>query len=332
MASNPTDAAPDPTDTSATPDHATIDADASRAMKRGMALMQQGDPPSVMAALACFDEALALRQQLPVDEQPKFLYGLAACWLNRAEALLVIGGTAGIDGALDAFDEAIALLQRLPLDADTLYPRRLAIAHQNRGLALSALAPPRIEASMAAFQHALNILESPASAAIEDRAYLTAAAWVNLARVRIMTKDATIQDVGEAAMAALQCVDGFEQGELGAADIGLKARHLLCQALARVLPSLSARDAADLQTVHAATDAVDDGLALIAGWEQRGIDRFRDVASDLLRFGARVYRAFQPQFLQEFIDEQFDPARSSEAYVNSPEIRLAAEDVMALRT
>jgi hypothetical protein len=76
--------------------------------------------------------------------------------------------------------------------------------------------------------------------------------------------------------------------------------------------------------VGAATDAVDEGLAIARQWEQRGVDRFRGLAYDLVRFGTRVYRLYQPQFLSEFVLENLDPARSSGAYVGSPEMRAAA--------
>lgn len=307
-----------------------LDAKASLVMKRGMALMQTPSQAAATDALACFDEALDLRRQLPLDGPPGFRYSLAACWLNRAEALLVLGGTSQVEGALDAFDEAIALLHELPLSLDSLYPRRLAIAHQNRGLTLSALVPPRVEAAAVAFNHAINLLNDSVSAGIDDRRYLLGAAWVNLARIRTMQKDATIQDVRDAATTAIGQVADLESSELGAAEVGLTARHLLCQALARVLPNVSSDDPAALEVVHAATDAVDDGLELIRLWESRGVARFRPAASDLLRFGARVYRAFQPHFLAEFIDDQLDPSLSSADYVGSAEIQAAAADVRAL--
>ena len=33
----------------------------------------------------------------------------------------------------------------------------------------------------------------------------------------------------------------------------------------------------------------DDGLVLARRWEQKGVARFRGIAYDLFRFGARVY-------------------------------------------
>jgi hypothetical protein len=82
--------------------------------------------------------------------------------------------------------------------------------------------------------------------------------------------------------------------------------------------------------VHAATDAVDDGLALIRRWEQQGVGRFRMLAADLFRFGSRVYLMYQPQFLQEFLDENLDPAASSSAYTEDQDIRAAAQEIVDL--
>ena len=82
--------------------------------------------------------------------------------------------------------------------------------------------------------------------------------------------------------------------------------------------------------VHQATDAVDDGLALVRFWEQNGEARFRNVACDLFRFGSRVYLMYQPQFLQEFLDENLDPAASSAAYVQDEDIRAAAQEIVDL--
>jgi hypothetical protein len=82
--------------------------------------------------------------------------------------------------------------------------------------------------------------------------------------------------------------------------------------------------------VHEATDLADDGLALVRQWERAGVTRFRGVAYDLFRFGARVYKLYQPQFLNEFIFENLDPGRSSQEYVDSAEVRSAAFEAFGM--
>jgi len=113
------------------------DAQASLFMKEGIRLMQSGDNTDATdAALLCFDRALELRCQLPTDV-PRHAYGLAACWLNRAEAL-TRPGPAHHALVLDAYDKALTLLRPLPLHDDARFSKRLAIAYQNRALVHAA--------------------------------------------------------------------------------------------------------------------------------------------------------------------------------------------------
>jgi hypothetical protein len=121
----------------------------------------------------------------------------------------------------------------------------------------------------------------------------------------------------------------MEAADVLAAMAGLRARHILCRLCANRLSQ--AGGAAEMpEDVHEATDAVDEGLALVRSWEQRGVDAFRPIAFDLFRFGARVYARYQPQFLDEFIAENMDPALSSAGYVESPEMQLAAHEALRL--
>src|SRR5262249_26454047 len=64
-----------------------IDARASLLMQEGIRLMQSGNHEE---SLSFFDSARQLRLELPTDV-PRHAYGLAACWLNRAEALTHLG-------------------------------------------------------------------------------------------------------------------------------------------------------------------------------------------------------------------------------------------------
>jgi bacterioferritin B len=89
------------------------DAQASVHMKEGIRLLDES-PGNAEAALRCFDRALELRRGLPT-EVAGYAYGLAACWLNRADALVHLRDTAARDLARLAYDEAIALLRTLPL-------------------------------------------------------------------------------------------------------------------------------------------------------------------------------------------------------------------------
>lgn len=308
------------------PDIDTVNAQASIWMKRGLALLDARSPASLTEAIACFDRAIDLRRRLPLDAMPALRYGLAAGWLNRGDALTRLGGEDDLAAALAAFDEALRLLDGLPLDDDPRVRRRVAIAWHNRGLALQAQGGPRLADARQAFERARDLLEDPRAAVIPDRALLLATAWTNLANAWLGDESVdAVYRANEGAARAMAIVDpAAVHVDLAAAEIAIKARHVLCQAIALLLSDTPVDEPATRRHVHMATDAVDDGLAIARQWEQRGVDRFRGLAYDLVRFGARVYGLYQPQFLNEFVVENLDPARSSGAYVGSPEMRAAA--------
>lgn len=315
-------------------DRSTIDAinaDASVLMKQGIALMSDPRPEAASEALRCFDQALDLRNQLPIDDEPLLRYGLAACWLNRADALVRLGGGPQIAEALRSYEEGIALARTLPAEIDPRFPRRLAIAHQNRALVLQLREGPGAADAIAAFTEALAVLESAPAAAIPDRVYMQAAVWVNLANARAFegAADAWIH-ARDAARQAIALVTDLEQTDAGAAEVGLKARHVLCHAYAARLAAGEADNSTTAEDVHAASDAADEALELARLWEQQGVDRFRGIAYDLFRFGARVYAIYQPQFLEEFVQDNLDPAQSSVSYAGSPEMQSAAREALAL--
>src|SRR6185295_9007776 len=135
--------------------------------------------------------------------------------------------------ALHACDQGIALLRGLPLDRDPRFPRRLAIAYQNRGLVLQSLGPSSGPEAIQAFTHAITVLTQGYSSAIPDRQYVLAVVWMNLANVYAAA--ATIESgalARDAAMCAITMVKDQEESDAAAAEVGLKARQVLCQTLA----------------------------------------------------------------------------------------------------
>jgi len=297
---------------------AAADAEASMHMKEGIRLWQESGA-NVEEALRCFDRALELRRRLPTAVAA-YAYGLAACWLNRADALMHLGDAAHRDLARQAYDEALALLRTLPLD-DGRFSKRLVIALQNRALALVAHDASAAADATHAFTEAIAVLNEASGLEIHERDYLSAVVWLNLANVRV-AEATTASDIAarDAALRTIALVTQREWEEASVAEAGLKARHVLCQTIARRLSSRAPGDATMLEDVHEATDLVDEGLGLVRHWEQRGLTQFRLLASDLFRFGARVYGRYQPHFLREFVRENIDSRHSSRDYVESSEI------------
>jgi hypothetical protein len=299
-------------------------------MHQGMALMADPRPEAASEALACFDQALTIRAALPLDTSPLLRFGVAACWLNRADALMRLGGAPQVAEAIRSCDEGIQALRTLPLNDDARFPRRLALAHHNRALFLQAQGRP-VDDAIANLDEALDVLQAEHAAAIEDRPYLLSVVWTNLAHaLAVQGSPESLARACAVASQAIAVVSEAEGEAPAAAEIGLRARHALCRAFAQRLSAAQPADPATIDDVHEATDAVDEGLALVRRWEQRGVAAFRGTAVDLFRFGLNVYLVYQPQFLQEFLDENLDPATSSDGYATDPDILAAAKDVVEL--
>jgi tetratricopeptide (TPR) repeat protein len=303
-----------------------ISREGTREMQEGLSRLAAGTPESLAAAIPHFDRAIALRQQLIASGQTGWAFGVAAGWLNRGECLLRIGDAASLAAALPAFDEGIRLLLLLGWTTETKVRRRLAIAWQNRGLVLQAIGN-QFEESRRSFAQAIQLLEDEPAAAIDDRAIMLATVWTNLASACAERSDQeALERAVDAAQEALRHIDPSAATEdLRLAEPAVKARHALCRALASRLSAASTGEA-----LHAATDAVDEGLALARQWEQKGVDRFRDLATDLLRFGSRVYAKHQPQFLDEFLVENLDATLSSPSFTESADIRAVRLEALWL--
>src|SRR5262249_26268808 len=155
-------------------------------------------------------------------------------------------------------------------------------------------------------------LDEASAIETHERDYLLAVVSMNLANV-LMSDATPASDVAarSAARRTLALVASREWQGGAAAEAGLKARHVVCQTIPRPLSADGGGDPAIPEEVHDATDLADEGLSIVRHWEQLGVTHFRHLASDLFRFGARVYVRYQPHFLHEFVCENMDPQRSS---------------------
>lgn len=308
------------------------DTEASRWMKRGIGLLETGSRDALEEAVTCFNRALEIRRQMPLAERPEFNFGVAAALLNRGDALTRMGGDAHLTSALADFDEAIQHLAKLPLDQDPQVRRRVAIAWQNRGLTLREQRGPGDSESLRSFSEAIALLDAPEAQAIPDRGPLVAVVSTNLAAALMASdlEDGTTRAFDAAIRALALTTPAATLADAPMAEVALKARHVVCQAIARQLADGSTPPERVPDLVAVATDAVDEGLSIARHWERNGSDKFRGLAYDLVRFGGRVYRLYQPHFFEEFVRENLDPTQSSGAYVGSPEMRSAALDALWL--
>lgn len=266
-----------------TPD--LINAQASTWMKRGIALLTKNTAEALRESLDCFDAAISLRRALPLRESAWYRYVLAAGWMNRGDALTRLHF---LDDAVDSYDEALVLLQTLDLGENPLFRKRLALAWMNRGVTRQKQESP---AALISFENALAIAAEPS---------LRAASLTNLGNALLQFNSTDLPKTRDAFREALRLLADKELTDIDAAKTGLNARRGICRVIAFQLADAKTPDP-DL--VSDATDAAEEALRLIRHWQQRGEIRFRELALEMIHFGARAYQLYQPQFLTEFLTE-----------------------------
>jgi tetratricopeptide (TPR) repeat protein len=220
--------------------------------------------------------------------------------MNRGHALLLRGDLADLTAALDAYGEAIALLRDVPLAENPSWANSLGAALMNRGHLLHRVhGIAQASAALDSFAEAAFLLR-----ALPDT---DAAPWPrrNLAGT-LLNRANLLLDLSrhaEAAISAREAVElcrPCERAESIDADLALKSRRALCDALGQLLV---ARGADQDALAHEASDVVDDALALIRHWAGKGESTFRPLALRFFRYGVQLYRFHQPHFLAEFIEE-----------------------------
>jgi hypothetical protein len=302
---------------------------ASGWMKRGIALLNENTTASLTASLVWFEGAIELRRSLPLAENSWYRYVLAAGWMNRGDALTRLSSTENLAEAVRSYDQALALLRTLDLESNPLFRKRLALAWMNRGITLQEQGTPvSLRAAVESFEEAIAVLRDlPAGAGPENRPVL-ACALMNRANVLLRLTPSTPDLARKSAEQALALVAGAEEQEILAAETGLKARHVLCRAIASQLADGTGPIAPE-DLIAAATDAVDDGMKLARHWEARGERRFHDLAVELFRFGACAYQMHQSHFLSEFLLEYLEPCQSRDAFPADPKMHAAAGEAIA---
>jgi len=305
------------------------DAQANARLLRGLELLEEASPTSLREAVGCFDDAIALRRDLPFAENCWYRYGLIAGWMNRGDALTRLGAVEELRDALRCYDEALTHLRELPMRESPLFIKRLAIAWLNRGCTLMKQATPHsVSLAVESFQEAIAAALNFGSEAPVEATTLLAGAYMNHGNALIQLSPPDAHQASVSAKEALKLCRATEHANGLVAEIAFQARHILCQALAHqlALGGLSANQRDEL--LAEASDIVDDGMALARNWEQRGVTRFRLAAAELFRFGCRVYQTHQPHFLTEFLLENLDPQHSDGAFSDNLAMHASAMDAL----
>lgn len=262
--------------------------------------------------------------------QPSRAVGVA--WMNRGNALQKRADASALDDSVASYRRAIACLERSLLEPGAQVT--LGCAWMNLGVALRK--QMRSAEAIDACERAVAILSAlPAENAHVGR--MTAAAWLNLGSALQTVEKPDAARAVSCARSAVAAVEPWEKTDATAADVSLKARQLLCEALVRTLAFPAAtRDtgcASDRTAVLAeATDAAEGAMEFIRAWEGRGATGFELTVHWFFRFAAALYAEFQPQFLAEFLLENLDSSRlPPEAGSRASRTALAAEAVAHAR-
>jgi hypothetical protein len=306
-------------------------AQAAEWLRRGQALEAQGSPAALAEAVSAYDVAIALLRAELLTGCDVVRHPLGVAWMNRGNALQKQATAAALAEAVSAYNETIALVRALPIATDAVYCNCLGAAYLNRGHALLLLGDAAsLAAALRSQTEAVALLRTLPFEHIPAYRLNLAGALVNLANTLLLDSDAAkLEAARVAANDALILVTAREQAASGFAELGLKARRVLCEALGQLLFAAGANEVAIAALASEASDAVDTGLALARRWEKRGVPQFRPLAARLFRFGAQLYQLHQPQFLAEFLLENLDPARSPGALSASSEFHIIAAETLA---
>lgn len=281
-------------------------------MQRGIALLSADNAAALPEALNCFEQALAIRQELPFEENARYRWLLTACWMNRGDVLTRLGGESNLSEAIRSFDEAICHLTRLPLEEDPQYRGRLVLAWIIRSLALRTLSKP--EEALASLAQARQALLEGVRPDRPADLTLQVTLMTNHAALLLELPSPKALEAMQASQAVLDLSRKDEKNDLLAAEIGLKARHTFCHAVALLLetPPLITKDVDEW--ILQATDYVDEAMQLVAAWESKGMPRhFHRLRLELFEYGCRLYLAYQPHFMAEFLLDVLDPAQGQKA-------------------
>lgn len=225
-------------------------------------------------------------------------------WMNRAHELMLRGDDSNLTAAVECYGEAIQLLRPLPLGQNPSWANSLAAAYMNRGQLLHRLhGTDQAAVALESFREAIALLQPLADSSNPWPRRNLAGTLLNRANL-LLDLDQPGPAVSD-ARAALFLSDPFARDEIVEAELALKARRAVCDALGRIIV---APNADQKQVASLASDLVDESLELVRHWNAREAGAFREIGARLFRYGAQLYRIHQPQFLAEFVEENLAAA------------------------
>lgn len=229
---------------------------------------------------------------------------LGIAWMNRGHSQLLLNNPTGDAEALAAYEQAITLLRTLPVAGNPSWANSLGAACMNYGQLLHRVhGITRGAEALAAFSEAEVLLRPlPSTETPWPRRNL---AGTLLNRANLLLDLAHHAEAATVAREAVGLCTPFAEAEVLEADLALKSRRALCDALGRLLVMPGADQHA---LASEASDVIDDAMALIRHWTARGATGFQPLAERLFFYGTQLYRIHQPHFLPEFLAENLPVA------------------------
>lgn len=312
---------------------------ASGITRRGIELLSADDVSLLPEALWCFEKAIVLRRDLPFEENFSYRWGLCAGWMNRGDVLTRMGKPELLDEAVRSYDEAIRHLEQMPLrENDGIlggnpHPgSRHALAWMNRAITLRAKGTPESqEEALRSLDRARHLLEVYATPVVPVNTESLAALETNRAALLLEMSPPWMMEALKAAEEALSLGDAKrEEMYAESAEVALKARHVYCHAVAMLLesPPVDARFADGW--ILEATERVEEAMALAALWRGQS-EVFEALRLEMFHYGCRIYLAYQPHFMAEFLLDVLDPERGSPLHgYQVADMQVAGLEALAL--
>lgn len=299
--------------------------------QRGIALLSANDASVLAEALHCFETAIVLRRDLPLAENLWFRWGLSAGWMNRADVLTRLGGPSRLAEAVRSYDEALAHLEKMPVVDSPNVLGRHALAWMNRAITLRAQATPEsLAAALISLEKSKALLEGAATPERPVDIITLATLDMNRAAILLDVSPPQMLEAMQAASEVLALIQPLESTEMLAAEVSLKARHIFCHAVAILLES------PPVDTKHAdnwimqASERVEEAMALTARWAAGQGNAFQNLRLELFHYGCRIYLAYQPHFMAEFLLDVLDPQRGSSLLSHAEDLHEAGLEALAM--
>jgi len=302
-------------------------------MRRGLALSHLGEVAKQPDALRSLDTAISLFRDLFVRHPvAQVLHNLSVSLLAKAELLVYMGGEDNLRQSIACNLEGSDHLACLPEEmADAARRLRIAACEHRATVAEGLRSAEGLSLALKAHSEIVELLRATVpEQGIEQRVRL-GAALVNVANIRLLKQVAEYEPSAARASAqeAMSLVAERVRDHALAAEIHIKAAHLMCGAILLGLEGGADAKSVPRDAVNALTDIIDDALVLARLWERRGALDQRRPAEEIFALGLRLFAARQPHFLAEFILEHLDPEKSADAFVGNQAMVAAARAKVA---